>query len=172
MYIICFFVGFIYAIFSMLFGNVFDFEFDIDGGGLPYFSPITIASFVTVFGGSGLFLSHFVLLPAPIILVISVLVAVMTAAAMLFFVVVPLYKAQKSSAFSDRDMVGRFGEVITPILLMERGEIIYEQGGSRLSAPALSVDKKNIGVGEIIEIVDVISGTFIVKKLEERQEEE
>lgn len=169
-YLICFIVGFVYAVFSVIFGNVFDFDFDMNGGSLPYFSPITIASFITVFGGTGMFLTHFIGLPYFFVLLFSIIAAVVISLLMMFLVVVPLLKAQKSAAFSDRDMIGRYGEVSTPILGSQRGEIIYEQGGSRLSSPALSVNKVDIGVGEVVEIVDVVSGTFVVKKLAELSE--
>ncbi|GAA0360159.1 NfeD family protein [Bacillus horti] len=164
-YLICFFVGFLYAIVSIIFGNIFDIEFDIEGGSLPYLSPTTIAAFVTVFGGTGVFLSYVYALPTTLTLLISIFLALVGAAIMFFVVVLPLYKAQKSSAFSNRDMIGRTGEVTTIILEQGRGEVIYEQGGSRLTAPALSYEGTTIRQGELVEIVDVISGTFVVKKL-------
>jgi membrane-bound ClpP family serine protease len=165
-YLICFAIGFLYALATIIFGSVFDVEMGLDGGSLPFISPITIASFITVFGGTGLFLSSLFPWAAVIILLISMALALVGAFGMFFIVVIPLHKAQKSAAFSNKDMIGKFAEVATSIIKKERGEIIYEQGGSRLSAPALTVDHKTILQGEIVEIVDVVSGTFVVKVLE------
>lgn len=166
-YLICFIIGFLYAIISVVFGNVFDVDFGIDGGSLPFLSPTTIASFVTVFGGTGVFLSYVYALPTSIILLISLFLALAGATLMFFVVVMPLMKAQKSSAYSNRDMIGRNAEVSTVIVEDGRGEIIYEQGGSRLSSPALSYNGKTIRQGDLVEIVDVISGTFVVKRVNE-----
>lgn len=166
-YLICFAIGFLYALVTIIFGSVFDVELGLDGGSLPFLSPITIASFITVFGGTGLFLSSLFSWSTAIILLISIALAVVGSLGMFLIVVVPLHKAQKSAAFSNKDMIGRFAEVATPIIKKERGEIIYEQGGSRLSAPALALDQKTIQQGEIVEIVDVVSGTFVVKEMKE-----
>lgn len=166
-YLICFIIGLLYALITVVFGNVFDFDFGIDGGSLPFISPTTIAAFITVFGGTGVFLSYLYSIPTSIILLISLFLALAGAALMFFIVVLPLAKAQKSSAMSNRDMIGRTAEISTIIMEDGRGEIIYEQGGSRLSSPALSHNGATIKQGELVEIIDVISGTFVVKKVNE-----
>lgn len=160
-YIICFAVGFLFAIGTAIFGDLFDLHVDHD---LPFLSPTIIASFLTIFGGMGLFLHALTDLSSMMVAVLAIIIALIGSAFMFFFVMVPLKKAEKSSAKSSMDMIGQTAEVITTIGVKGKGEIMYQQGGSRLSSPASSVDQQEISAGSRVEIVDVIGGTFIVKK--------
>jgi len=159
-YWILFAIGVIMAVLTILFGDVFE----LAGGSTPYLSPTAIAAFITVFGGTGAFLSITGHTPPLLRAVISLVVAVALTSLILFAVILPLYRAEKSAAYSSKDMVGRLAEVITPIEPGMKGEIIYEQGGSRLSAPAKTLQDTRIGQGESVWIMDVIGGTFIVEK--------
>ncbi|GFR38938.1 hypothetical protein PRECH8_22340 [Insulibacter thermoxylanivorax] len=159
-YWILFAAGVLLAIITILFGDVFEFA----GGGAPYLSPTVIAAFITVFGGTGAFLTIAGDLPPMLTALISLVIALTLTSVILFAVIIPLYRAQTSAAFSSKEMVGKMAEVITPIEPGMKGEIIYEQGGSRLSAPAKTMQDTRIEQGESVWIMDVIGGTFIVEK--------
>jgi membrane-bound ClpP family serine protease len=159
-YWILFAVGVVLAVVTILFGDIFDFGADH----LPFLSPTVLASFLTVFGGTGAFLSISGNLPPLITAAISIVVALTLTSVILFAVILPLHRAQQSAAFSSKEMIGKMAEVITPIEPGKRGEIIYEQGGSRLSAPAKTLQDVRIEQGESVWIMDVVSGTFIVEK--------
>jgi len=159
-YWILFVVGVILAVLTILFGDIFDLGSDH----LPFLSPTVLASFLTVFGGTGAFLTITGILPPLFIAAVSLVVALALTSVILFAVILPLHRAQQSAAFSSKDMIGKTAEVITPIEPGKRGEIIYEQGGSRLSAPAKTLQNVRIEQGETVWIMDVVSGTFIVEK--------
>lgn len=163
LYLTLFLLGTVYAVVTVIFGDIF--QIDVATGDLPFLSPTTIASFVTVFGGVGYFLSVNTGMNPVIITAISIIGAVMLASLMFFLVVLPLSRAEKSAAASSKGMIGHTAEVITSIESGRIGEIIYDQGGSRLSAPAkLASDSTAVSQGEIVTIIDEISGTFIVEK--------
>ncbi len=165
LYLILFLVGFVYAVLTIFVGDIFNIHFDLGGGQLPFISPTTIAAFVTVFGGTGYYLSEKTGLSGALISGIAIVIAIIVSGLMFFFVVVPLLNAEKTAAYSAHEMIGRTAEVITIIQDNSKGEIIYEQGGSRLSAPAKSANGLSIKQGEAVTIMDVLSGTFIVQKL-------
>ncbi len=165
LYLILFIIGLVYAVLTVFVGDIFNIHFDLGGGQLPFISPTTIAAFVTVFGGIGYYLSEKTGLSGALIGGIAIVIAILVAGLMFFLVVVPLLNAEKTAAYSAHEMIGRTAEVITIIKDDSKGEIIYEQGGSRLSAPAKSINGLSIRQGEAVTIMDVTSGTFIVQKL-------
>lgn len=159
-YWILFGVGIVIAVLTILFGDVFE----IATGSVPYLSPSVIAAFMTVFGGTGAFLTTAgIMAPIPSAF-ISLIVSIVLTSIILFTIILPLHRAQKSAAYSSKEMVGKLAEVITPIEPGTKGEIIYEQGGSRLSAPAKTQRGERIEQGESVWIMDVVGGTFIVEK--------
>jgi len=168
--LILFIVGIIYAVITIFLGDIFDFHFDASGGHLPFVSPTTIGSFVTVFGGCGYFLSANTELNKLIIAGISIVSALFLATLMFFFVVLPLLRADKSAAKSAEDMIGKTAEVVTLIMGGLKGEILYEQGGVRLSAPARITSGGTVRQGELVKITGVSSGTFIVETMESGRE--
>lgn len=124
-YWILFGVGIVMAVVTILFGDVFE----IATGSVPYLSPSVIAAFMTVFGGTGAFLTTAgIMAPIPSAF-ISFIVSIALTLIMLFTIILQLHRAQKSAAYSSKDMIGKLAEVITPIEQGKKGEIIYEQGG-------------------------------------------
>lgn len=171
LYLILFAVGAIYAVITIFLGDIFDFRLDF-GGQFPFLSPTTIATFVTVFGGCGYVLERNTDWNGLLIAFLSFITADLLALLMFLFVMLPLYRAEKSAAKSALDMIGKTAEVVTVIMHGAKGEILYEQGGVRLSAPAKVADGETIRQGEIVRIVDVVSGTFIVEKIGKEREEQ
>ena len=162
-YTVSFAIGIIYAIVSSF--GIFDFDVDADfEGDFPILSPIIIASFLTVFGGLGLLLDYQSTMSSLGVALIAVVAAIVIAILLFFLVVLPMAKAERSTAYSEKEMIGQLAEVITPITKGGHGEIIYTQGGSRLSGPATSHEDKRIDSGDIVEITDVAGGMFIVRK--------
>jgi membrane-bound ClpP family serine protease len=163
LYLILFLIGIAYAVITIFVGDIFNIHFDLGGGHLPFLSPTTIGSFVTVFSGMGYFLTVNTDIQAIVIAIIAIVAAIFISMLMFFFIVLPLHHSDKTAAYSSKDMIGKQAEVITSIEPGSKGEIIYEQGGSRLSAPAMSADEMPIRQGELVTIVGEVSGTFIVE---------
>jgi len=161
--LICFIIGILFAVVSVLLGDFFDDSFHIEA--FPYLSPTTIAAFITVFGGVGLLLLKTTTLITALVLVIAVISALAVTAMLFFLVILPLSQAEHSDAGFQHEMVGKYAEVIVSIEGSSKGEIIYQQGASRLNAPAQSTEGHRIERGEQVEITAVSGGTFIVEKI-------
>jgi hypothetical protein len=161
--IILFAIGVGYAILSAVVGDVFGLEYHT--GDLPFLSPTIIATFITVFGGMGYLLLHNTEWSTLFVTGLSVLIALAVSSAVLFLVVIPLYGAQKGVAISAKAMIGCEAKVITSIDGFRLGEIVYEQGGTRHSAPAKGLIDRSIPYGSQVRIVDELAGTFVVEEL-------
>ena len=183
-YLLCFGVGLLFTIVSAVMGDVFG-GHDIDhadlgtGGhaeagfdhtgmpGLSPFSPTTIASFITAFGGLGLIFSRIeatkaVWISAPL----SALGGLTIAAAVFFIFKTVFSKTQSSSESRVATLVGTQATVITPIPQHGVGEIAYVQGGSRYTAPARSETGAAVIAGATVKIMRVVGGTqFFVAPL-------
>src|SRR5271168_3554090 len=131
-YAICFCVGLLFTLLSVFFGHMFgghDVHTDLGTGGhaeagyqdtgmpgLSPFSPTTICSFITAFGGFGLIFSGinatssiWVSLP------LSILGGLMVAGAVLWLFGTIFHNTQSSSESRVGSLVGHTATVITPI---------------------------------------------------------
>src|SRR5205823_5784520 len=142
-YLICLGVGFVFTLFSAIFGHVFghgghDGHVDGSGGhaeagvdasdmpGVSAFSPTVIA-----FGVLWLLRQLF-------------------------------SKTQSSSESKVGSLVGQLATIITPIPQNGVGEIAYVQAGTRYSAPAREENGTPVPVGKPVKITRVVGTQFYV----------
>lgn len=164
-YLICFGVGLVFAIASAFLAEVFGghdahaghAEVGFDAHHMPgfsVFSPTTIASFITAFGGLGLIFSrievtHSAWLSVPLALAGGFGIAAL--------VVVSFNKVfrvtQGSSEGRVAELFGQSATVITPISAGGVGEIAYVQGGTRYTAAARTLDDTPIAKDTPVRIV-------------------
>ncbi|MCM0647159.1 NfeD family protein [Clostridium swellfunianum] len=195
-YSIVFWVGVIYTVVTFLMGGLlglvhldghvdthvdthFDTHLDthidahVDGGGIsPTFTvfplkPITIVSFLTVFGGIGMIGTHNGM-NVVLLFVMALASGLITAFILYKFIVVPLYKAQNTSAFTRKSLIGMQAKVISPILEDGFGTIGYIVNGRKFNAPAQHIGKKAVAQGEEVIIYEIKDNTFFVQPLNEK----
>ena len=182
-YTICFFVGLTFTLFSAFFGHLFG-GHDLPHGeigtgghaeagfndtgmpGLSPFSPTTICSFITAFGGFGMILSNIkstssVWVSFPL----SLLGGLIIAAAVLWVFGTLFHKVQSTSEGHIGQMVGQSATVISPIPQQGVGEIAYIQGGSRYTAPARTESGCAVASGQTVLINRVTGSQFYVTPL-------
>jgi len=184
-YVGCFGVGLLYAIFSTLFsghGEVgghdisvggHDISHDVgghdtgdtDGGHASPFSMTVIACFMAGFGAFGLVGRSWLGLGAALSSAFAVVGGFAVGAAMFVFLGKVIYASQSSSEGRQIDMIGLLAEVITPIPPARRGEIAYILGGSRYTSAAMTETprKKDIPSGTPVRIKRVVGGTVYVE---------
>lgn len=190
-YEIIFWVGVIYTVVTFLLGGVsgilhfggnFDshveghFDAHMDGHGdsfevSPTFSvfplkPITIVSFLTVFGGVGMIGTKNGLV-AILVFIIAFLAGLLVSVLLYKLVVVPLYKAQNTSSVYEAQLVGVKATIITPVLKGGFGTISYVVNGSKYNSPAQHVNKEAIAQGEEVVIFKIENNVFYVEPLSE-----
>lgn len=167
---ILFGVGVLYSVITFLLGQLLDFvevDIDFDDDGLfdaqvSPFKPMMIATFLTTFGGLGLIFQykgqwH------PILIVVVALAGALALCAIIYFaVMVPLYKAQNTSAVAQSRVIGYRGKVTIPIREGKFGKITYIINGNTYSAPAKSFSGKEFQAGEEVLIIDIQKNVYYV----------
>jgi membrane protein implicated in regulation of membrane protease activity len=127
-------------------------------------SPITIASFVTSFGGLGLVGTQLLRMPETISLLFSIAGASLIAGGMFFFYSRVLVAGQGSSEVQLAAIKGKMAEVIIPIPKDGLGQVAFVARGSRTTWAARSADNKPIPRGTVVTIMAVTGNTVLVSK--------
>jgi membrane protein implicated in regulation of membrane protease activity len=164
---VCFGVGVGYTVLAFLLGealDAFNFGWDIESGGISPFKPAVIAAFVTVFGGSGLLFAR-VITPLFWALPLAGVAGLFVAFILYRFVIVPLSKAQNTSAVEIQSLIGHTAKVSEKIFQGGYGQISYIVNGNTYSSPAKAENGSEIGRGETVEIMYIQENTYFVKKV-------
>jgi len=182
-----FILGVGYAIFILISGGLSDIDLpnvDIDipgagvhlGGpdipaagldapdvGVSPLSPITIASFITAFGGIGVIASQFFKIDARWSLVWAAGGATVMSGLMFLFYSQFLIRSQASSEVRASEIIGTVAEVSVPIGKDVTGQVSYSTKAGRMLSMAKSVDGSDIQRGQLVEIVRIIGPIALVK---------
>jgi anaerobic C4-dicarboxylate transporter len=131
--------------------------------GLAPFSPTTIASFITAFGGFGMILTKIEATRSPWISAPLAALAGLVIAFGVFWLFNTLFgKTQSSSEAKVGTLLGVNATVITPIPQQGVGEIAYVQAGTRYTAPARSESGAGIAGGQTVRIQRIVGTQFYV----------
>jgi hypothetical protein len=144
-------------------GTGADFSVDHPKVGLPSLSPVTVASFVTAFGGFGLIAMGLLNTSPQWSLAWAsgggLVMAIIAHFAFGYFLIAP----QGSSDVRRSDILGAVGEVTTPIPAGSLGEVAFVAQGGRVTYPAKSASGVDIARGTTIVIEKVVSGVVVVR---------
>jgi len=163
MYMVMFGVGAGFIVLTLIIGQVAEIEGTLFG----FLRPSLVAIFLVVMGGVGLILTPRLDGLVLIVAIISFAAAMLVAAAINRFILIPLHKAQNTSAFHIQDTIGITATVISPIPQGRHGKIRYSISGSVVTSPAKSEDGAAIKAGEIVNIVYVEKNTYFVRREED-----
>jgi membrane protein implicated in regulation of membrane protease activity len=131
--------------------------------GLSPLSPITIATFITTFGGVGLILNNLTAINPVLGLFLSALSGLALAGMVFLAYTRLLVAAQGSSEVRIGELVGLVAEVIAPIPAGKIGEVAFVARGTRMRSPARSEDGGAIPRGAMVEIVKEAGNVVIVR---------
>lgn len=129
-------------------------------------SPITIASFVTTFGGIGVIATQFFEVDPRISLLWATGGALLIAGLMFLFYSQVLIRAQGSSEVRRRELIGIEAEVTVPISESSPGQVTYSTKAGRMSSMARSLDGSAIPRGQFVQIVRIIGQLVLVRPIE------
>jgi membrane protein implicated in regulation of membrane protease activity len=163
---VCFGVGIGYTVIAFLLGGIFDaFDFgsDMDAGAVSPLKPAVVASFVLVFGGAGLLLMQVI---SPIIWAVPLagVMALAVAYILYRFIVIPLSKAQNTSAVEVQSLIGHTAKVTEKIFQGGYGQIMYRANGNIYTSPAKAEDGGEINRNDSVEIIYIQDNTYFVRK--------
>jgi membrane protein implicated in regulation of membrane protease activity len=180
-YLICFFLGFVLSLLSLL-GSLhldlphFDFHIGgdhahaphgLDASHAPRINFGTIAAFLAWFGGTGYVLARFSSFWSLLALGIACMSGLVGAAVVFFFLAKVLIRKDEDLNPADYDMIGVLGTVTSNIRPAGTGEMIFSQAGSRRSASARSEDGVPITKGTEVVVTRYERGIAYVRPWEE-----
>lgn len=125
-------------------------------------SPTLVLSFFTILSAGGYVLETSTSFNSWLILGISAGIALILVTLLHIFVLVPLASAEASLNYSEADLRGRIGKVITSIPANGFGEVFIEGMSGNIAKTAISLDNTPILQGSKILIVEVKSGVVHV----------
>jgi membrane protein implicated in regulation of membrane protease activity len=131
--------------------------------GFSPLSPITIATFITTFGGVGLILNNLTALSPIWGLLLSAASGLGVSGLVFLFYSRVLTAVQGSSEMRLGEVVGRVGEVVTPIPEGKVGEVAFIARGTRARSPARSLDGSAIPRGTVVDIVEERGNVVVVR---------
>jgi membrane protein implicated in regulation of membrane protease activity len=135
-------------------------------------SPITIASFVTSFGGIGVLATQFFGVDARISLLWATGGALAISAVMYLFYSQFLIRSQGSSEIRRADIAGLEAEVTIPIGADTPGQVTYITKSGRMSSTARSATGRPIPRGQLVQIVRIAGPQVLVRPLDSEDERE
>jgi len=127
-------------------------------------SPVTIATFITSFGGTGLLTTELFKFPTFFSLFFATISGIIIAGAVLWGFNKVFSATQSSSEAHVATLLGIEAEVITPIPANGLGEIAYVSRGSRFTGPARSMHKRIIPKNANVIITKILGTTFYVRE--------
>jgi len=143
--------------------HAMDLDVHTDAGiSLTPVSPVTIATFITSFGGTGLLTTEVLKFPLILSLPSATLSGFIIAGVVLYGFNKVFKATQSSSEARVSTLVGIEAEVITPIPFNGIGEIAYVSRGTRFTGSARSMTKQNIPKNANVVITKIIGSTFYV----------
>lgn len=136
----------------------------------PHFSFLnfgTVTAFLTWFGGAGFVLTRYSSVWLWFGLVIAVVIGIIGASIVFWFVAKVLMKNEQDLNPADYDMIGVLGHVSSAIRAGGTGEIIYSQEGTRHTSGARSEDDRPIEKGTEVVVTRYERGIAYVRRWEE-----
>jgi membrane protein implicated in regulation of membrane protease activity len=143
---------------------------DVPSGGLDApdiavspLSPITIATFITTFGGIGVLATQVFGIDARWSLLVATGAALILSGVAFLFYSQFLLRSQASSEVRSSELIGLTAEVDVPIGTDTTGQVSYVTKAGRMRSMARSVDNTPISHGQLVEIVRVVGPMVLVK---------
>jgi len=128
-------------------------------------SPITIATFVTVFGGVGVLALQLFEVDPRMSLLWATVSGLAVASLMYIFYSQVLIRSQGSSEVLRGELIGLHGEVTVPIGETTPGQVAYRTKAGRMRSMARSADGSAIPRGQFVRIVRTIGAQVLVEPL-------
>lgn len=134
-------------------------------------SPITVATFVTVFGGIGVLSLQFFEVDPKLSLVFATVGGLACAALMFLFYSQFLIRSQASTEVRLSELIGLQAEVTVPIGETTIGQVSYYTKAGRMSSMARAVGDIAIPRGHSVQIVRTIGNQVLVRPISAEDEE-
>lgn len=159
-----FIIGAAITLLYVLFGDIAE---GLSSGEIGFLNPTVILSFIAIFCGAGFIFEYTTELNTIIVSIISALISFALVSLIHMFILVPVSKAEQSTAYSLDELVGQLGKLTVPIPKDGLGQISIERNFGYYSHPAKSSDNQPIAVDSKVRIISVENGVFTVEEYHE-----
>ncbi|HXB22022.1 MAG TPA: hypothetical protein VNV88_11605 [Candidatus Solibacter sp.] len=192
-YLICFVVGFAFSVISFLSGTLHSHVHlpkhlhfggaghgaahgtghshgargGVKGAQFSFFNPMTMAAFLTWFGGAGYLLVHLRHIWIYAGLALASMAGLIAAAIVFWFVAKVLMANERELDPLDYDMIGVLGYVSSTIRRGGTGEMIFAQEGVRKPCAARSENGDPLAKGEEVVVTRYERGVAYVRRWDE-----
>lgn len=133
-------------------------------------SPITVASFITTFGGVGVLSTQVFGIDPRWGLLVATASGLAAGGLMYLFTSQFLIRSQASSELHRSELVGMQAEVTVPIGETSTGQVTYITKSGRMSSMARSVDGSAIPRGQLVTIVRTLGPQVLVRPMSTEDE--
>lgn len=182
-YLVCFLVGVTLSVLSFLSGS-FHLPHVLHlhpphggvhagvGGDMPFLNFGTVAAFLAWFGGAGYLLTRYSSLVVAGVLTLAIVVGLVGALIVFWFVVKLLLKHDRELDPADYERVGVVARISSPIREGGTGEIIFSQEGTRHTCGARNENRDALPRGTEVIVTRYEHGIAYVRRWEELAEKE
>jgi hypothetical protein len=134
---------------------------------VPWWNAFSIMIFLCWFGAAGYLLTKYGSFVTGVVMVLAAVTGVAGGAIIFLFLTRVLMPHEHELTASETEIVGAVGHVSSPIRAGGTGEILYQQLGAVVSAPARSEDGVDLGRQEEIFVVRYEKGIAYVRRFED-----
>jgi len=138
---------------------------------VPWWNAFSIMIFLCWFGAAGYLLTKYGTFVAGVVLVLALIAGVAGGAIIFLFLTRVLMPHEHELSADETEIVGAVGRISAPIRDGGTGEIVYEQLGARISAPARSDDGATIPKDEEVFVVRYDKGIAYVRRWQELEDD-
>ena len=134
---------------------------------VPWWNAFSIMIFLCWFGAAGYLLTKYGTFVAGVVLVLAAIAGIAGGAIIFLFLTRVLLPHEHELTADETEIIGAVGRITAPIREGGIGEIVYEQLGARISAPARSDDNAAIPKDEEVFVVRYDKGVAYVRRWQE-----
>ena len=140
-----------------------------NGAAVPWWNMFSIMVFLCWFGVAGYLLTKYGTFVAGVVLVLAAICGVAGGALIFLFLTRVLMPHEHELTADETEIVGAVGRVSSPIRAGGTGEILYQQLGSIVCAPARSEDGVDLAKQEEVFVVRHEKGIAYVRRWEDEE---
>ena len=144
---------------------------DAGTAAIPWWNAFSIMIFLCWFGAAGYLCTRYGSLMAGVVLVVASVCGLAGGAIVFFFLAKVMLPHERELTADETDVVGAVGRLSAAIRAGGTGEMVYEQMGALQSAPARSEDGEPIEKEEEVFVIRYERGIAYVRRWEDMDED-
>ncbi|MFJ8244947.1 hypothetical protein [Peribacillus asahii] len=126
------------------------------------FNPTLVFSFFTLFFATAFLFTWGTGLHEWLVVSLSFVISLIMVTLLNLFILIPISTAEESLAFTEDDLQGRVGRVLTAVPVDGFGEVLIESNSGNIAKPAVSYNNEAIPFDTKVLVIEVKEGVLYV----------